>query len=766
MKTTREILEVNQTLAILRKYAVSSCGKKMIDELDIYTYQGELEDELEFTREALSYLIKYQSLTIFPLQDLSDDLIRIHKRASVELNFFYQVARLLDNVSNLKNDSDIDDNFPLLKGLLNQLEPNLQLKKEIEMILTPDLEISSTASSKLASIRRAIQIEEQSQASLMSNLMRRYQSYLNDERIALKNNSRVLAIKSSYKGKVEGIVVAVSSTGQTVFIEPNEILISNNKINRLKEQEQEEIARIIKELTANVLANYSLLSKDNYLIGRLDFLMAKGQFAKEYDALVGHLSKERQIKLIGARHPLLDQNKVIKNSFELKERKILIISGPNAGGKTVALKTVGLFVYLFHCAIPLPTDEEPIISYFNNIYVDIGDHQSLLDNLSTFSSHINTLREITSKVEKNSLVILDELGTGTSPNDGEALAIGIIEYLHEKDCFALITSHYEGLKSFSLENNYIIPSSMVFDEENLMPTYRLRIGTTGKSYGLEVSSRLGLDSKIIESARNYLENKKRDEKELILEELIQKLEETEQLKEQLLRREQELQKQIDETKNAQNALILEREKIHNNAQKEIESMIEEAERRIEDIIQEMKNQESMKMHHIISARHKLRELSDTKEEGKIERELQIDDYVNYVEMGIRGRIVRIKNDSCYILTDEGKSIWIPKNLLEITEKKQKLKQKVTTSDFINRKTVSLELNIVGYHVEEGLEAISKYLDDALVAHYKQVRIIHGSGTGTLRSAIHNYLNHHKHVESYRLGGLNEGGVGATVVFLK
>lgn len=766
MKSLKEILEIDQVFNLIQKHAQTGYAKKMIRELVMFSYRGELEEELLYTQEALNYLYKYQSLSIYPLNNLLDSLALIEKGASVELEFFYQVSRLLENASVLKRETMIDNEFPLLKGLLERLILIPTLKKKIDVTLAPDLTISSEASFKLSSIRKAIQSEEQVQSVIMNRLVQKYGAYLNDERIALKDQTKVLAIKASYKGKVDGVVVAVSASQQTVFIEPNEIIASNNKIYRLKQEENEEISRIIKELLDEIKRNFESLCLDHYLIARLDFLMAKAQYAKEYDAVVGKVSEKPIISLKGARHPLLDQKNVVKNSFELYDRKILLISGPNAGGKTVALKTIGLFVYLHQCGLPLPCDEPPLISFFKEIFVDIGDHQSLLDNLSTFSGHIENIRLITEQVDEDSLVILDELGTGTSPLDGEALAIGVINFLIKKGCFAIISSHYEGLKNYSLENQAILPSSMIFDEEKLLPTYHLRLGSCGKSYGIEVASRLGLNHQIIENAKHWLNEAKNNSKDLLLDELVSKIEETEKLKDRLLSEKNQLEAALQETEQKQKALFKEQQRIKDKAQEEIETLVAEAAEKIEQIFEELKDKETIKTHEIISSRRRLQALSEQEETKPIVHEFQIDDYVAYEDLAIRGRIIRIKNDDCYVLTDEGKSMWIPKSSLVLCRPKAKEKKQYVNSDFTNLKIVPLELNIIGYHIEEGLEAVSKYIDDALVAHYKQVRIIHGSGSGKLRAAVQDYLKHHPHVLSYRLGGLNEGGVGATVVILK
>lgn len=767
MKDIYKVFEFDLITKQIEPYCRTEIGLNKIRSLVMFDNEDDLKDELSHLKEMMGYIVKYRNLKITPHKDLTNMFSLIEKGGCGNIDFFYQVSLYLENAKDIRNESSKDDSFPFIMELIRKLEECDSLRNEIERIITKDLQIADNASPLLRDIRKSLHQEESGQQKIINQLLLKYKDYLNNERVALRNGAFALPIKAHYKSRVDGIVIDESDTGLTLFIEPSEIIASNNKIMRLKEKEKEEINRIIDELTLHVLNHLEEIRIDQEILCYMDFLLSKANYALDEDDIVGELVDERIISLKGARHPLIDKKKVVRNSYILDKQKIMLITGPNAGGKTVSIKLIGLCIIMHQCALALPTIEEAKLCFFENLYVDMGDNQSLLDNLSTFSGHISSLKEIVKGTNNRSMVILDEIGTGTSPLEGEALAIGFIEYLHKKDSFGVLTSHFDGLKNYALENDYILNASMAFSEERIEPTYHLRLGVAGKSYGLEMASRLGLSNDILNTANQYIESKKETDKEITLSLLQHKLEENESLTLELEEKMNETNKKLLEIEKEKKNLLALQEEIRMNAEEEKEKIIEETKGKIDAIYEEFKKSESYKLHEIITAKRNLDLLHSEEEEEEEESiSLKINDYVSVSSFGARGKVIRLNGDKVTILTDTGMNLNCKTNQCKKVEKVKKTTNKTYVSSYKVDKKVPLECNVIGYFVNDALPVIDKYLDDALTARYSEVRIIHGAGTGKLRSAVHDYLRGRKDIVSFRLGGLGEGSVGATVVTLK
>ena len=610
---------------------------------------------------------------------------------------------------------------------------------------------------------------QQELTARINSLVRTYSSILSDGNITLRNDHFVLPVKTTEKNKIQGIIHDVSNTGETTFIEPNSIVELNNKIYVLKLEEQEEIKRILLELTKEVLSYENEILTNNQMLGYLDFVQAKSLYGNDIDGYVATLEKEQQIHLIGAKHPLLNKDTCIPNSFELnKDHRIMIITGPNAGGKTVALKTVGLLILMNQCGLPLPTSKKPILSIFNNIYLDVGDNQSIQDNLSTFSAHITNIAQIVKNIGGKDIVLIDELGTGTSPNEGEALAISVINEILFKNSFGIISSHFEGVKILAMQNDNIINASALFDEEKLLPTYKIKVGMPGKSYGVDVASRLGMPEHIIDNAKNYLAN----HQEQNLDNAINKLEKQFILNEKLSEELNAKLKNIEAKEIESNKILANIDKIKEEAMLEAEEQKEEllkkARIEIDSILKELKENE-IKLHTITAAKKALENLETEEiEVDSPNQEVEINDYVKIKDTNMQGKIIRKVKNNITVITQEGLSINTTTNkVIKTMAPAKKVAPRMTKGDqMIFKQSVPLELNVIGLHVDEALEKVEKYLDTCLARKIKSCRLIHGSGTGALRSAIHNYLKTLKSVDSFRLGGAGEGGVGATVVTFK
>lgn len=769
MKTIYETFEFNLIKEDLKKYAVTELGKLYCENISMFDNKDSLIEALDELKEGMHYCYKYSKPNLYYHPNLIPNLMNLKKGGIGNKEFFYQVSYLLENINIIKEEAKEESNFPLLFSIINNLKPLNQVKQRIDRIISPTLEILDSASPNLYRIRSKITSLENSISSLSNRLVDKYRNYLSDGHGALKNGIFTLMVKATYKNRVPGIVHAISDTGQTIFIEPQELIEVYNNIASLKEEEIQEIQTILRDLSIYIANFNDDLLLNNNLIAKLDFILAKATYGISYHGEICNISSKKCIKLYNAAHPLIDKNKVVRNDFIMEEEKMLIITGPNAGGKTVALKVVGLLVIMHQCGLSIPVNEGGELSFFDDIYADIGDNQSLLDNLSTFSSHMVNIEKILEKANKNSLVIIDELGSGTSPLDGEALGLGVIDYLLNIGCFSFISSHYEAIKSYALENPSILCSSMVFNEEEIKPTYKLLLHVASSSYGIEVAYRLGLKDEVIKRAKEYIENRKLNDKEIKLESLNKLINETEQLKLTLKDKERE----IDALKLKLNEEINHNKEIRKNILSEVEvekqKMIEEAKIEIDNIFKEFKNLENIKMHQVIDAKRNLdnKTIQDDDDDEGEACVVNVGDYVEITESKVRGKVIYLKKDHVGVLTEQGLNIETKLTKIRKCEKIKKVKNLKSTPDIIaNLKAVKVECNVIGLTVKEAIEIVSKYLDDCVRVHYHQVRIIHGSGTGKLRMGIQEYLKKSPYVESFRFGGAGEGGVGATVVTLK
>ncbi len=768
MKSVYEKLEFNKIRDKLKSYMHSelalnyALNLKMLPKEELYNDLSELDEGMRFAS-------KYKGISVYHIKNIMPDLASLIKEGVANIEFFATISLMLENISEIKKDYPKDEEFALINKYVSDLKNLESLRNRIDSVISKDLSIYDNASSHLASIRYQIKKEESSQPKIISSLMNKYRNYLNDERMALKNKGLALPIKVSYKNRVEGIVVDVSASGNTCFIMPLEILLSNNRIEVLKEQEQQEIIHILQDLAKAASQNVDDLRKNFFLLTHLDYLFGKVSYAFDIHGVIG--KNDTFLNILEARHPLIAPEKVVANSFNFEEKKIMLITGPNAGGKTVALKTLGLLILMHQSGLALPC-EEATIPYFENVYLDIGDDQSLDDNLSTFTSHMRALKNAILNVNDKSLVLIDELGSGTSPLDGEALAIGVIKHLHALSSYAVVSSHYDGLKSFALEQDYILNASMIFDEENLCPTYRIRLGVAGKSYGIEVASREGIPSSIIEDAKNYIKEKKSTSKEVLIDTLNQKLLQVDGLKSELENQKLELEKALKEQKKELDAIKLEKEKLEDNLEEEKKKLLLKAKEEVEEMMNEFKTKKDVKLHEVISLKKKIDDQIDNEEEVEVtesKEEFKVGDYVTYEENGLKGFIKGINKEQAQVKLDSGLTINIKLTSLKHVAQNKKVKR-VITNDFvtsnISNKTVSLECNVIGLYVNEALQVVAKYLDDARACRFHRVRIVHGNGTGRLRQAIHMYLKKQSFIESFAFATYNEGGTGATVVYLK
>ena len=770
MKNLYDTLEFNKIQEKLNLYIKTEVGKNLVNTLELSTDFFLLQKELSFVEEMMNLIVRFGTLPIINSSDLAIKIGFAKKGGILTPKDLNDIAEDIETSSKVISFvKKCEGNYENIKDFIKDFNVLNHLSNSIKGVISPSLTIYDNASSKLKSIRTKIVSTQQELTARINSLVRTYSSILSDGNITLRNDHFVLPVKTTEKNKIQGIIHDVSNTGETTFIEPNSIVELNNKIYVLKLEEQEEIKRILLELTKEVLSYENEILTNNQMLGYLDFVQAKSLYGNDIDGYVATLEKEQQIHLIGAKHPLLNKDTCVPNSFELnKDHRIMIITGPNAGGKTVALKTVGLLILMNQCGLPLPTSKKPILSIFNNIYLDVGDNQSIQDNLSTFSAHITNIAQIVKNIGGKDIVLIDELGTGTSPNEGEALAISVINEILFKNSFGIISSHFEGVKILAMQNDNIINASALFDEEKLLPTYKIKVGMPGKSYGVDVASRLGMPEHIIDNAKNYLAN----HQEQNLDNAINKLEKQFILNEKLSEELNAKLKNIEAKEIESNKILANIDKIKEEAMLEAEEQKEEllkkARIEIDSILKELKENE-IKLHTITAAKKALENLETEEiEVDSPNQEVEINDYVKIKDTNMQGKIIRKVKNNITVITQEGLSINTTTNkVIKTMAPAKKVAPRMTKGDqMIFKQSVPLELNVIGLHVDEALEKVEKYLDTCLARKIKSCRLIHGSGTGALRSAIHNYLKTLKSVDSFRLGGAGEGGVGATVVTFK
>ena len=767
MQNIYETFEFNKIKEHLLEYAKTELAKVYIDELKMFDSSEAVKNALEDLKEISSIITRFGPL---PIHNSANALVLIDLAKKTGLLTPRDLSLIAEDVLTITKISaflkKIDSLYPRINKLTEGFIDLSNLEKEIHRVITNSLTVADHASPDLYQIRHQLKKAEANLQSKIASLAFAYGKYLNDDNITIRDGHFVLPVKTVDKNKVNGIVYDVSDSGNTTFIEPLEIVQINNEITALKVQENEEIRKILKALTALVLLQEGEIINNNKIIAHLDFLSVKALYAAEINAEIAEYSDKQEIILMDARHPLIDPKKVVANSFALNEEEpIIIISGPNAGGKTVSLKTVGLLTLMHQSGLALPVKKAKV-GYFKRIFIDIGDNQSLSDNLSTFSAHVSQIGEILQLVGGKDLVLLDELGTGTDPKEGEALAVEVTKFLENTHCLAMISSHFAAMKEYAFLSQKIANASMIFDEENLTPTYRFKQGVPGKSYALEVASRYGVSADIIKKAQAFLAQNEHNDASKLLEILQKKVEEANKLQDELDRVKMDLERREKKLANDEQIFETKKENMLKDVKEERTALIEEAKKEIADIIAKMHNSD-MRVHEVIALKKELEELEEKEEEEVYNEEINPNDYVSIPSMNIQGKVIRLRGNKAHIISDSGLSFDVDKNKLhKISQPKVgTAKVKKTNYDLAINTHVGIELNLIGMRVEEAKNALVKYLDNCRLKHLSQVRIIHGFGSGALRKMVREYLDTQKDL-TYRAGGEHEGGGGCTVVLFK
>jgi len=761
-------LEISKVLEEIASYTRSELGKEKALALKMLPKE-EVTPALVILDEMMSYILRFGDISLassFNLKEFIDNALKGGVLSTSELD---KIANDIDSASKIyKQFEKVDKSkyFNIYK-LANSLYDLSPLAKKIHDVVLPNLSVNDNASSTLFSIRQSLTKKEQELRGMSGELIQKYHDYLSEYSVSIRDGHFVLPVKTSYKNKINGIIHDFSSSGQTTFIEPSSLVNLSNQIYALKADEQEEIYRLLKELSKEVSSRSSEIIENNKILAEFDFIAAKSKYSIKYKCNVASLSDERIIDLKKARHPLIEMDKVVANDFHFDdENRIIIISGPNAGGKTVALKTLGILVMMNQMGIAIPTSEKAVISYFPKIYADIGDNQSLSDNLSTFAAHVSNLSTITHFVSSNDLVLLDELGTGTSPNEGSSLALAISDFLLRKNCFALISSHYEAMKEYPYKHKVVKNAMMVFDEKRLEPTYVLKVGYPGRSYGLEMAKRYHLDNSVIETSKKYLQKSSTKGVNDVLDKLNNVLRENEILNKELHEKTRLMEIKEKDLKYQNKLLKEKKENLLSDVEQTKEQLILDAKKQIDELINSKNG--NVKVSELLKTKRELDKLFVEDEVNESDEEIRIGDYVKISSLDILGKVVSINKNKVEIISSDGLTYKTSLDKLEKTEAPKVVYSKKNNVDEMirNKADVKMELNIIGKHVDEALEEVSKYLDDARICNYKEVRIIHGMGSGALKSMVHNYLKKCSFVEEYHLGGEFDGRSGATIVKLK
>lgn len=764
MQDIYQTFEFNKIKEMLNEYAKTSLAHKRIDSLTMYSSFSEVDNALEDLKEMTSIIFRFGPL---PIQNSVDALEMIEMAKKTGILTPHDFHMIDNDIMTMIAINDyikkIDVSYPRIQLKISSFKDLSNLQHEIHRVITTSLTVDDKASGRLLEIRTDLKKLTRQLESKAASLAYQYQDFLSDENPTIRDGHFVLPVKTAYKSKVLGAIYDVSDTGNTTFIEPLEIITLNNQITGLKVEENEEVRRILKALSNLLLIQEDEVINNNKIIAELDFISSKALFGKEINGEIALLSNKKQIiELKDARHPLLDKTKVVSNSYHFDEdKRIVIISGPNAGGKTVSLKVVGLLVLMNQCALPLPVSKAEL-SYFSHIYIDIGDNQSISDNLSTFSAHMSHIGEIARLAKGKDLVLIDELGTGTDPKEGEAIALGVIKSLIRSHSFSFISSHFSSLKEFALTHPNIENSSMIFDEEKLAPTYIFKMGAPGKSYGLEVAARYGVDASIIMEAKEYIASNHNEASDELILTLQKKVESASKIEEALKKEKLEVEQEAKRLHIDRKNLEEKREKLLSIVEVEKQELIEETKREIEEIMKVLSSGD-VKLHDVIALKKRVEDLEAKNELENYKEDINVGDHVSIPSLEIYGIVKRIKGDKATINSDSGISLEIDKSRLHKVAKAEirtvAKKKHVTELDL---RTVPLELNIIGLHTDEGKERLIKYLDDCRMKHMSKVRIIHGFGSGALRKMVHSYLSTQKDL-TYQLADGYEGGGGATVV---
>ena len=775
-------LEYFKIINILSGYCKTYVGKDLVANLVPSNNKDEVLKLLQETEEAVNLTYRISTAPMSEIANISENLLTLESFGVLSIKSILEIKNILQLSQELKNyfyTETIDtSSFTLLEQYFSKLYTNKNIVEKISKIIIDENTIADDASSSLKSIRRKQRNLEQDIKDKLNSFIHSssYSKYIQENIITIKNDRYVIPVKEEYRSMIKGFVHDISSSGSTVFIEPISIFETNNDINNLKIEEHLEIEKILKDLSLLLSPITNELKTNIKTIGYLDYIFAKSSYSKDIKGITPNINDNKNIKLINAKHPLIDQNKVVPISVNIGEDfSTLVITGPNTGGKTVTLKTIGLLVCMACSGLNIPADEQSSIFVFDEIFADIGDDQSISESLSTFSAHMTNIVDIVNTATDKSLILLDELASGTDPLEGANLAISILDYFKNINALTISTTHYQELKEYALLTKGVKNASVEFNLETLSPTYKLLIGVPGKSNAFEISKKLGLKQEIITYAKSMLNSD-----DVSIEELLKNIYDN---KAKIEAEKQETEKYLEEIKSLKASLIqdnsnLEKQKIDliNNAKIEARKILLNAKDEANEIIKNLNNSSDIKTQN--NLRNKLNndinsislqnyETNSTSNALDISQ-IKQNETVFVTTLKQNGIVLSNISKSNEVIVQVGSiKMNIPIKYLEKAHKETTTKKDTKNYTSISKtRNAKTEINVIGYTVEEATFVVDKFLDDCALAKIKTARIVHGKGTGKLKNGIHQFLKNHPHVASYRMGTYGEGEMGVTVVEVK
>ena len=778
-----QTLEYNKIIELVTEHTTFEAGKQLIEQLTPNNRFETVQTLLEETDEALTILRLRGHVPMGGMKDIRPHAKRaqmdgmLSSAELMEISSTIRASRIFRQfIETLIEDETLD--LPHFTGKIEAFPILTELAREINEAIDENGKVLDSASEKLRSIRHRLRIAE-------NRVRERLESYtrgrnaakmLSDAIVTIRNDRYVIPVKAEYRSHYGGVVHDMSSSGQTLFIEPDAVVQLNNEIRQTKVEEKDEIERILLVLSQSVQAVAHELFILTNLLADIDAILAKAKYGAAHKYTKPTVNHEGYIRLAQAKHPLIDETEVVANDIEFgKNITTIVITGPNTGGKTVTLKTVGLCTLMAQSGIPIPALDGSEIAVFSSVYADIGDEQSIEQSLSTFSSRMVNIVDILQKYDDKSLLLFDELGSGTDPQEGAALAISILDEVHGKGARVMATTHYPELKAYGYNRPGMTNASVEFDVNTLRPTYRLLIGVPGRSNAFEISKRLGLPMHIIERANAFTGTDRGEVESMIasLEESRLQAEKEAEETHALLIETERLKKELEAEWNTYHD---QKSSLAQKAKAEAKKIVEEAQREAETVISELRNlqmntQATIKEHELIDAKKRLDDaLPEADQQQMIEkkenRSLAVGDEVNVLQYGQKGTIVEKKGTDEWIVQIGILKMAIPEEGLEYIKPKKEKAPRAMVSVKNRSNAVKLELDLRGERYEEALRRTEKYIDDALLSNYHQVSIIHGKGTGALRQGVQQLLKRHSRVKSFRFGDAAEGGHGVTVVELK
>ncbi|TCS96680.1 endonuclease MutS2 [Hazenella coriacea] len=782
---TLNTLEFNHVKEMLKQQASSLLGKEKVDEVVPSASLEEVKERLKATAEGMDLLRLKGDVPLGGIRQIGPSIRRAKIGGILTESELLDIASTLAAGRKLKSSLrqvEIEQaTLPILRGYTEQIESLEHLEKTIENAIDDQGVVKDQASSILTKVRHSITRIRQKVNQTLNQMLRssHYQKMMQEAIITQRYDRYVIPVKQEYRQSFGGIVHDQSASGATLFIEPEAVVQLNNQLREQELAEEKELERILAELTGKVAEETEWLEQNIAILAEVDFIIAKARFGYAKKAVCPIITTDFSMQLKKARHPLIPSEQVVPIDVEMGEnQKAIIVTGPNTGGKTVTLKTIGLLALMTQSGFPIPAEEESMMPVYSGVFADIGDEQSIEQNLSTFSGHLTNIIRILKQIDDQSLVLFDELGAGTDPTEGAALAIAILEHVMNKGCTVVATTHYSELKLFAHSHPRALNASVEFDVETLRPTYRLLIGVPGRSNAFAISSRLGLPTQIIDEAKKQLSSEENQLEDMItsLTADRKKSEEDRRVAERLHQEAEHLYKELQ-----QRLHLWEEEKaqIREKAREEARLIVSKAQREAEEVLKQLREwakerPQAIKEHQLIEAKKRLGEAVP---ELQVPRKIQTDSLKKHkVEVGDDVFVLRVNQKGTVVEVLGKDEFQVQVGFLKMKVKRDELEKRESThkatmpkaTSSVKRKSddVRPELDLRGQMVDEAILEIDKYLDDAILAGYKQVSLIHGKGTGALRSGVQDFLRSHPSIKSFRLGSQGEGGSGVTVAELR